>query len=59
MEEREISERKTEVLHKKLHELFASLSVTLGVDHGHPDTAAFDKVIHRVRMKVLFLLSVS
>jgi hypothetical protein len=48
MEEREASERKMEVLQKKLHELFASLSVTLGGDFGLSDTAAFDKLINRV-----------
>ncbi len=51
MEEREASERKTDGLQKKLQELFASLSVTLGGDYGLANTAAFDKVITRVRRR--------
>ncbi len=50
MEERETSERKRDVLDKKLHELFSQLSVTLGSDYGPASTAAFDKVMNRVRM---------
>ena len=49
MEERETNERKFDGLHRRLHELFTSLSVTLGGDYGHGDAAAFDKVITRVR----------
>jgi hypothetical protein len=54
MEERETSERKMESLQKKLQELFASLSVTLGGDYGLSNTAAFDKMISRVRIEIWF-----
>lgn len=54
MEEREANERKTECLHKKVRELFTSLSVTFGSDCGNWDSAAFDKVISRVRLIFLF-----
>ena len=50
MEEREASERKIENLQKKLQELFATLSVTVGADFGISDTGVFDKVISRVRI---------
>jgi len=56
MEEREASERKTQGLHRKLQELFSSLSVTLGGDYEQGNTAAFDKVITRVRIKLCFFL---
>ena len=49
-EEREANERKTESLYRKLQELFAQLSVTLGTDYGQPNPAAFDKLITRVRL---------
>lgn len=49
MEERETNERKSEGLHRRLNELFTSLSVTLGGDYGQGDAAAFDKLISRVR----------
>ncbi|CAF1245039.1 unnamed protein product, partial [Adineta ricciae] len=48
MEEREVNERKMDVLHKKLQELFAQLSVTLGHDYGQPSTLAFETVINRI-----------
>jgi hypothetical protein len=50
MEEREANERKIECLKKKLQELFATLSVTIGGDFCLSDTAAFDKLISRVRI---------
>lgn len=49
MEQRETNERKSEGLHRRLNELFTSLSVTLGGDYGQGDAAAFDKLISRVR----------
>ena len=55
MEEREANERKTEGLNRKVQELFASLSVTLGADYGQTNPAAFDKVISRVRIQFFFL----
>ncbi|CAF1676667.1 unnamed protein product, partial [Adineta ricciae] len=48
MEEREVNERKMDALHKKLQELFAQLSVTLGHDYGQPSTLAFETVINRI-----------
>jgi hypothetical protein len=57
MEERETSERKMDALHKKLQELFSQLSVTLGSDYGQTSTAAFDKVMNRVRM-IFFLIHI-
>jgi len=56
MEKREKSERKTQSLNRKLQELFSSLSVTLGGDYEQGNTAAFDKVINRVRIRFLFCL---
>ena len=56
MEERENSERKTGGLNKRLQELFASLSVTLGEDYGQPNTSSFDKVLTRVKEKMIFLI---
>lgn len=49
MEEREANERKSDGFHRRVHELFTSLSVTLAGDYGQGDAAAFDKVISRVR----------
>ncbi|CAF1176279.1 unnamed protein product [Adineta steineri] len=48
MEEREASERKMDVLHKKLQELFAQLSVTLRHDYGQPSVASFETVMIRI-----------
>lgn len=49
MDEREGSERRSEMLVKKFHELFGHLSTTLGVDLGGASIAAFDTVISKVK----------
>lgn len=56
MDERETNERKTDHLQKKMQELFSQLSVTLGTDYGQPSSAAFDKVISRVRINLFCIL---
>ncbi|CAF4033319.1 unnamed protein product [Adineta steineri] len=48
MEEREASERKMDVLQKKLQELFAQLSVTLEHNYGQPSAASFETVMSRI-----------
>ncbi|CAF4531596.1 unnamed protein product, partial [Didymodactylos carnosus] len=44
MEERETSERKTEGLNKKLHELFSQLNIIFGADCGVPTPAALENL---------------
>lgn len=50
MDEREKIEEERDSLIKKLHEVFAQLGITLGTDFGDINTAAFDKLIERVRI---------
>jgi len=52
MEEREASERKTDVFQKKLQELFSQLNVTLTGDFGQPTATSFDNLMARVRKYV-------
>ncbi|CAF1598460.1 unnamed protein product, partial [Didymodactylos carnosus] len=52
MEERESSERKTEGLNKKLHELFAQLNVILGPDYGVPTPMALENLKTKVIIKI-------
>ena len=49
MEQRECHERKSDGVHRRVQELFTSLSVTLGGNYGENDAAGFEKVINRVR----------
>ena len=49
MDEREVSERRTDGLYKKLQELFSNLSVTLGGDLGQPVMTSFDNLSTKVR----------
>lgn len=48
MEEREASERKSEILQKKLQELFSALNITIGTEYGQITPASFDKLITQV-----------
>ena len=52
LEEREASERKSDALLKKLQELFAALSLSIGGDYGQITTASFDKLLTKVTILV-------